>query len=176
MISIIYKWRKVAVFMFIILCIAILLRGSYNVGYQSATMFWSNKWEKRNSKDAMAALRNVQYNRNKEILYQRRMNELINQSEKKMELLQHDVDTANTVANKLREKIDQYVKQSDLSRNPGITPSCATSDRDKIRVLTELFKRSDERAGIMAEIADNARLRGLACESAYHSVRTAKPK
>lgn len=37
-------------------------------------------------------------------------------------------------------------------------------------LLAELFRRADQRAGELAAIADQARIRGLTCEAAYDAL------
>jgi hypothetical protein len=37
-------------------------------------------------------------------------------------------------------------------------------------VLADVFKRADQRAGDLAEVADQARARGVTCEQAYDGV------
>jgi hypothetical protein len=56
-------------------------------------------------------------------------------------------------------------------------PACRSeAENDPIGVLAVMLGRADERAGRLAEIADEARARGLACERAYDAVRGALDK
>jgi len=82
-----------------------------------------------------------------------------------------DADNADITANSLQQQIDDYVR-----RGSGRTcNSSSTSERAAVAteqlLLAELFKRADRRAGVLAKIADENRIRGLACESAYNSLK-----
>ena len=61
---------------------------------------------------------------------------------------------------------------SDLM-NVGEWAACKQADQGSYRtagVLTDVLKRADERAGELAEVADQARARGVTCEQAYDSL------
>lgn len=55
--------------------------------------------------------------------------------------------------------------------NSACTTAASKAAAEHARVLADVFKRADTRAGILAATADQARARGLACEAAYDGVR-----
>ncbi len=52
-------------------------------------------------------------------------------------------------------------------------PGYSTPGEDPIGVLADVFGRADRRAGELAAIADERRIRGLTCEAAYDKARQA---
>ncbi|MGQ3001305.1 MAG: DUF2514 family protein [Hydrogenophaga sp.] len=54
------------------------------------------------------------------------------------------------------------------------TPGYGTPGPDPIGVLANVLGRADARAGELAGVADDRRVRGLACESAYDAARSAR--
>lgn len=55
-------------------------------------------------------------------------------------------------------------------------PGYSTPGPDPIGVLADVLGRADARAGELAGIADDSRLRGLTCEAAYDAARAASMK
>jgi ATPase subunit of ABC transporter with duplicated ATPase domains len=53
------------------------------------------------------------------------------------------------------------------------TPGYGTPGPDPIGVLADVLRRADARAGELAGIADDRRVRGLACEAFYDAARDA---
>jgi hypothetical protein len=52
-------------------------------------------------------------------------------------------------------------------------PGYSTPGPDPIGVLADVLGRANARAGELAGVADDSRVRGLACEAAYDAARTA---
>lgn len=78
-----------------------------------------------------------------------------------------DAAAARTTADRLRNEV---ARVSQSARNTAVAGGGATGT-DTIGLLAELFSRADERAGELAGIADQSRIRGLACERAYNQMR-----
>ena len=53
------------------------------------------------------------------------------------------------------------------------TPGYSTPGDDPIGVLADVLGRADQRAGELAAVADESRIRGLTCERAYDAAREA---
>lgn len=53
------------------------------------------------------------------------------------------------------------------------TPGYSTPGDDPIGVLADVLGRADQRAGELAAVADESRIRGLTCERAYDTARAA---
>ena len=55
-------------------------------------------------------------------------------------------------------------------------PGYSTPGPDPIGVLADVLGRADARAGELAGVADERRIRGLACEGSYDAARAASMK
>lgn len=83
-----------------------------------------------------------------------------------------DRDAADAVAGRLRKRVDDIAaaaRRRPGSGNPSLTAGSPTA-ADPIGVLADVLSRADERAGILAAYADQARIAGVACERAYESL------
>lgn len=56
------------------------------------------------------------------------------------------------------------------ARVSACTTAASKAAAEHARVLADVFKRADTRAGHLAGVADQARVRGLACEAAYDAI------
>lgn len=81
-----------------------------------------------------------------------------------------DAASANTANNSLQQQLTTYVRSaSERANNAATTAERAAVATDFV-VLTELFNRANRRAEELAKVADENRIRGLACESSYNSL------
>ena len=95
-----------------------------------------------------------------------KLKEIEDETSKRIEMAASDVANAKSASSRLRTQLASYTKQN--TRNSSITtPSTA----DKVEVLGELLEGIDEAAGRYAEEADEARLRGLACQASYNTLK-----
>lgn len=84
--------------------------------------------------------------------------------------LQVDADAARGAAGKLRERVDTLAATArEAARNPAAAGGSAPAE-EAIGLLAELQRRADERAGILARIADERGIAGEACERSYDSL------
>ena len=72
----------------------------------------------------------------------------------------------------MRRDLADYLTQHRAAALARAAAGQCTPDPAPIDLLAELQRRADDRAGELAHIADDARVRGLACERAYDSART----
>lgn len=78
-----------------------------------------------------------------------------------------DAGRADSAAAALRVQLDAYLSGRRASAgDSAAAPGSAAAD-DTARVLADLLRRADDRAGILAAAADAARDAGTACERAY---------
>lgn len=144
---------------------------AFMFGYQVSDNSWSTKWAEAERDAAQSQVRAVA---DAVATYKYRVTELeiVNDDTKK---LLADAfmaaRTADAESDRLQHALDDYLRRSSAT-------SCATSTAgeraaaatDQL-VLAELFRRADKRAGELAAIADDSRIRGLACESAYKVIQ-----
>lgn len=74
---------------------------------------------------------------------------------------------ARATANRLRAEVARI---SQSARDTAVA-SGGKAGADALDLLADLFSRVDATAGELASAADDARIRGLACERAYQSLR-----
>lgn len=145
---------------------AVALSGIFGfaTGAHYESIKWSLKWEERNIKDIDAALAAETKERQREQEWQTKLEEVSKNASKQIE----DVRRAERSAadGRLRSAAKDYAARTSESActTDGSTPS-------GVEVLAELFADADELAERMALEADESRIRGLACEAAYDSLR-----
>lgn len=151
--------------------VAFALVLAFMFGYKVADNSWTTKWADAERDAAQAQVKAVA-----EAVgaYRSRVTELerVN-DETKQQLADAFVAARNADAesDRLQHALDDYLRRSSAKH----CPTSATSERaaaatDQL-VLAELFRRVDKRAGELAAIADDSRIRGLACEAAYEKIR-----
>lgn len=130
---------------------------------------WSRKWADAEQQAAQAQLKAVDV---AVVEYRRRVTELekVN-DETKQQLADAFVAARNADAesDRLQHALDDYLRRSSAKHCTASTTSERAAAATDQLVLAELFRRADKRAGELAAIADDSRIRGLACEAAYRS-------
>ena len=82
-----------------------------------------------------------------------------------------DAGRARAVAarNRLQRDLADYLTQHRAAAQARAASGQCTPDPAPLNLLADLQRRADDRAGELAHIADDARVRGLACERDYDS-------
>ncbi|MGT2453790.1 DUF2514 family protein [Cupriavidus basilensis] len=95
--------------------------------------------------------------------------EIANVATKEAESARGDAVAAGIAAEQLRRRVAELVAASRAAGNPGPAGAGQATD-DPIGMLAHVLSRADQRAGILAEYADAARIAGQACERAYDAL------
>lgn len=82
-----------------------------------------------------------------------------------------DADAARAAAGRLRGDLADYITAHRAAANARAAAGQCAPDSNAFDLLAELQRRADERAGELAEIADDARAKGKACERGYDASR-----
>jgi thioesterase domain-containing protein len=134
-------------------------------------LVWSDKWSKRDKADAEAKAREAS-EREEEQRRQLENNRIREDGEKQLAQVSAAAADAESVNKRLQLAIERTKQQ--LARSETGRLSAIASERqtraDTAVLLAELYRKSDERAGQLAQYADRARIRGLTCEKAYDSI------
>lgn len=94
----------------------------------------------------------------------------IKQARLRAESAAADARAAHAAADSLRGQLAAFVADASCpATNPG-TASGSPPAESALDLLADLFSRSDDVAGILAEQADKARIAGLACEAQYDAL------
>lgn len=144
---------------------------AFMAGYQYADNSWQAEWdeaEKQTAQNQMAAVNAaVKVYKDRELKIQENSDE----TDKKLDTVSADSDSAGANAGSLQQSFSDSLQQSS-----GCTTSTPTT-RELAAIATErtvqafVFERVSRRAVEYAKIADENRVRGLACEVNYNSLR-----
>ena len=99
---------------------------------------------------------------------QREINQVRTDAQEQITAAADDAAVAASAADSLQQQVDKLLA-SRASCNTRVAEGGKTI-ADLTTVLADLRRRADERAGELARIADESRIAGLACESAYRSL------
>ncbi|VVP19402.1 hypothetical protein PS858_03727 [Pseudomonas fluorescens] len=148
---------------------AAALFGAYHHGLSVKDAEWQSQWSDRNTLDAKALAANDTRERAKEQAYQQSINKAVQDGQRNIDQLTADAATARATADSVRGAADSLVSRLAASEASGNSCTAAASKAATraAMVLADVLKRADERAGGLAEVADQARARGVTCEQAF---------
>jgi hypothetical protein len=151
------------------LLVATALFGAYHHGVSVTNATWQAQWNARDTLDALAKAENEAAARAQEQVYQQSINKAVQDGQRLIDQATTDAAAARSSAGSLRGAADSLAARLAASQESG--NSCtATASKAATRaamVLADVLKRADQRAGELAEVADQARARGLTCEHAF---------
>lgn len=156
-------------------CIAALalvagaLFGAYHHGLSVKDAEWQSAWSDRNSWDARAKAENEASARAKEQAYQRSIEKATQDGKRTIDQAIADAAAARASADSLRGAADTLAARlaaSEASGNSCTTAASKTATRAAM-VFADVLKRADERAGNLADYADQSHGRGVTCEQAF---------
>jgi len=165
-------WLRLLPYIAAIALVAGALFGAYHHGVSITDAKWQAKWNARDTRDAEAKATNEAAQRIREQAYQQSINKAVQNGQRTIDLATNDAIAARASADSLCGAADNLTNRLVASEASG--NSCtATASKAVARyamVLADVFKQPDERAGDLAEVADQARARGVICEQAYDGV------
>lgn len=166
------SWLPVAATLAVVALLAAIFFFGYQAGQSDANAEWSLKWSDRDKADALALAKRQADAREEENRRQREADENRNQAVQQISAAKADADNARADADGLHDKAEKLARrlaERERSCN-SITSGGSKTNAGGAAVLSELFRRADERAGELAAALDDARIRGMSCESAYDSL------
>ena len=130
---------------------------------------WDADTTRQQLADTQRALAAEQVNREKEQELRNAAESNARQTEAELANARHAGAAADAAGSRLRQQVASLVavnkaRQSDCASGASAPAQGGTSALD---LLAELHSRSDEAAGTIAAVADDARIRGQACERQY---------
>ena len=145
------------------------LFGAYHHGVTVTDQKCQPQWSTRDTQDAEARALNEVAARTKEQAYQQSINKAVQDGQRFIDQATADAAAARATAGSVQLAADNLARRLAASEASG--HSCtAAANKAAARaaaVLADVFKRADQRAGNLAAVADQARIRGLTCEQAY---------
>ncbi|SDK41192.1 Protein of unknown function [Pseudomonas delhiensis] len=162
-------WRQ----LLMVLIIAAVGIGCWRHGVTTTDAAWQAKWDQHLAADAAATAQAQAEQRVIEQNRQQSINKLAEDGQRAIDKAQMDAAAARASAGSLRDAADKLATRLAASEARGDTCTAGASKAAAAaaRVLADVLKRADERAGRLADIADQSRARGLACEAAYAALR-----
>jgi hypothetical protein len=156
-----------------VLLVAGALFGAYHHGVTVTDAKWQADWNARDARDAQAKADNEAAERTKELAYQQSINKAVQDGQRIIDQATADAAAARNSADSLRGAADNLAYRLAASEASGNSCTAAASKAAAraAMVLADVLKRADQRAGDLAEVADQARARGVTCEQAYDGLQ-----
>lgn len=148
------------------------LFGAYHFGETVKDYQWQVRWNDRDTADAKSKELNESIERAKEQYRQQSINKVVESGQIFIDTANAAVAAANRESSRVRGAADDLANRLAASeaRSDSCTAAASQAAARAARVLADVFKRADERAGILAATADQSRARGLTCEAAYQGI------
>lgn len=145
------------------------LFGVYHHGLSVKDAEWQVKWNDRNTLDATAKAANEAAERTKEQARQLSINKAIQDGQRTIDQATADAAAARASADGLRGAADTLASRLAASEASGNSCTAAASQAATraAMVLADVLKRADQRAGDLANYADQSHVRGVTCEQAF---------
>lgn len=165
-------WLRILPYIAAIALVGVALFGAYHHGLSVKDAEWQSAWNDRDTRDAQAKAENEAAAREREQAYQQSINKAIQDGQRTIDQATADATAARTSADSLRGAADNLAAQLAASQASGNSCTAAASKAAAraAMVLADVLKRADQRAGDLAEAADQARARGVTCEQAYDGI------
>jgi len=165
-------WLRILPYIAAVLLVAGALFGAYHHGVTVTDAKWLSAWHQRDADDKAAALENETRERAKEQARQQSINKAIQDGQQIIDQATADASAARAAADGLRGAADKFAGRLAASEASGNSCTAAASKAATraALLLADVLKRADQRAGDLAEVADQARARGLTCEQAFDAI------
>jgi pyridoxal/pyridoxine/pyridoxamine kinase len=165
-------WLRILPYIAALALAAGALFGAYHHGVSVTDATWKSAWDARDTLDAEARAANETAERAKEQAYQQSINKAVQDGQRTIDQATADAATARASAVGLRGAADAIAARLAASEASGNSCTAAASKAAAraAMVLADVLKRVDQRAGDLAEYADQARARGMTCEQAYDGI------
>ncbi len=161
------SWRAIAA----AACLALVLAscwGAYQHGRSTMDAEWQVRWSDRDAGDRQAWAIAEAAEREKEQARQQAINKVIQDGQTLIDQANADAAAARSTAASLRHEADRLASSiASKASSHSCTAAASQAATRAVLVLADVFKRADERAGDLAEYADQSRGRGVTCEQAY---------
>lgn len=163
-------YLKAGAILLVIALACCALFGAYHHGQTVTDAEWQDRWDKQLKTQADDKAAAEVSARAEEQRRQTAINEVTTHAAQALEQARTDASTASSAADRLREQARKLVASAGkCSGNPG-TASGSAPATNPGNLLAVVLDQSVQRNRELAEIADTARIRGLACEAAYQGI------
>lgn len=162
-------WLRILPYIGALLLVAGALFGAYHHGLSVKDAEWQDKWSARDTRDAEARAANEAAAREKEQAYQHSIDKAVQDGQRTIDQLTADASDARHAADGLRGTADTLAARLSASQASGnsCTAAASAAATRAVMVLADVLKRADQRAGNLAEFADQSHARGVTCVQAF---------
>lgn len=163
-----FAWKYVAALALV--CGVLFM--AYSHGQNTKDAEWQSKWADHLRADAEATAKAQAEQRAIEVMRQQSINKVTQDAQQAIDRANADAADAAAYAGSVQQAADRITARlaDSQASNSACTTAASKAAAEYARVLADVFKRADTRAGHLAATADQARARGLACERAYDGV------
>lgn len=158
----------------LLLCALLLFlaaAGGWHEGRARLDAQWQARWDEHEKQDQQAAAAFEARERATEQRYQQNINKVLENGQRNIDQVRANADAAaNQRVRDAAGKLAARLAASEASRD-SCTAAASKAAAESARVLADVLAEADRLAGVYAEAADSARVRGLACEVAYDGIR-----
>lgn len=144
----------------------------HHYGAKEANAEWQAKWNAHLAEDNAKTAQAQAEQRAIEASRLQTITKVTQDAQQAIDRATADAADAARTADSVQRAADRIASR--LADSQASVSACTTAASkaaaEHARVLADVFKRADTRAGILAATADQARARGLACEAAYDGV------
>lgn len=165
-------WKPLALTMLVALSLWGYGQWRFIAGQDATNLVWSDKWSKRDAKDANARAASEARERTEEQRRQKAADEERERAKKELARVKADVDAAERAGDSLQRQLAVIQAKFGRSETGRISALAAASaaKSETARVLAQLLSESDKRAGVYAKEADERYEAGSSCERTYNKV------
>lgn len=144
-------------------------QGAYQAGKSAKDAEWLDRWNTHVAADELATSKAQAEQLAIQASREQTINKVTQDAQRQIDQANNDAADAAATASSLRDAIDQTVSRlaDSQARVSACTTAASQAAARHARVLADVLKRADQRAGVLAATADQSRARGLACEAAY---------
>lgn len=161
-------WSRALGALAVLALVGLAFWSTYQHGRSTMNAEWQVRWSDRDAGDQQAWALAEAAEREKEQAHQQAINKVIQDGQTLIDQASADAAAARSTAASLRDEANRLASgtASKASSN-SCTAAASQAATRAVMVLADVFKRADERAGDLAEYADQSRSRGVTCEKAY---------
>lgn len=163
-------WVRVGGIACVIALVLMAGYGLYGHGYSVAETEWQARWAEQGEFQAKAMAAAERAARVEEQRQQTAINQVAQDAGKHNQVAATDATAADVAGQRLHDTAKQLATRASSACSDSDAAQRGQAAARAAMVLSDLFRRADQRAGELAAAYDRARIAGLACESAYSSL------
>lgn len=144
----------------------------WRIGVNQTEATWQAKWDHHLAEDATKTAQAQAEQRAIEAMRQQSINKVTTDAQTAIDKANADAADAAALAGSVQQAADRLAARlaDSQARVSACTTDASKAAAENARVLADVLKRADTRAGHLAGVADQAIERGLSCERAYDAI------